>query len=96
MTRFHFVCLMALGLTFTFVSEKVRYAIGATVAKITYKSGEKVVNAGKEAAVAVGNHIRENVVMPEEPKPATQTIVVQVVQGETKVLVNETKVPVGK
>ncbi len=96
MTRFHFLCLMALGLTFTFVSEGVRYAIGATAAKITYKTGAKVVTAGKEVANAVGNHIRENVVMPEEPKPATQTIVLQVIQGETKVLVNETKVPVGK
>ncbi len=91
MRTYQFWALFAVGCTLAFVPAAVRYAIGATAAKITYKTGEKAVTTGSNIVHAVVDHVKENSVSPSQFTDAQaqpQTITVRVVQGGTAVVVD--------
>ena len=89
MRSYQFAALFTVALCLAFVPAAVRYAIGATAAKLAYKTGEAGVKGGAKIVQAGKEFIEDNIVPPSEfeKKQEPQTITVRIIQGETSVTV---------
>jgi len=90
MRTYQFAALFGVAVCLAFVPAAVRYSIGATAAKLAYKTGEAGVKGGAKMVQAGKEFIEDNIVPPSEfeKKQEPQTITVRVVQGGTAVVVD--------